>query len=130
MRDIKFRSWDKHREEYLSAGKVFIPIYPSSTPKTCKELNLDTSNFLCATGRMVLEQFTGMKDKFGKDIFEGDIVSSDYYLPDQKSVATIKFEQEDNWCRFGFDSGEQDAFRFGNLTVIGNIHQNPELLSI
>jgi len=77
--------------------------------------------------KKTLGQFTGMKDKFHKEIYEHDVVSSDYYLPEMKSIAVIKFEQEDNWCRFGFDSGEQDAFRYGVLTVIGDIHSNPEL---
>ena len=80
-----------------------------------------------------LGQFTGLKDEDGVDIYEGDIVESDYYWPDFRELAVIGYD--DTEMKFCFNSktgdikGEQDAFRYGHLKVIGNIHQNPELLS-
>ncbi len=96
-------------------------------------------------------QYTGLTDKNGKKIFEGDIVKcsdvDDCYYAEEKTefVGVIKFEAGafgiatketlrialDDWC-------ENDNFvslwelewneYIGNVEVIGNIHDNPELL--
>jgi len=100
------------------------------------ESNVDAPCIIWGDGEQIeinkktLGQLTGVKDMFGDDIFEGDIVESDYYLPEMKSISFIEFKVDENTGHFGFNGGEQDAFRYGSLRVFGDIHTTPELLEV
>ena len=116
MRNIKFKCYVRFLQEI----------------QTVKELRADGSvvtdgyEYAIEADAIDLIQFTGLKDKDGGDIYESYIVESDFYLPEIPSVAAVKYNN--GAMRFVFDSGEQDAFEYGRLKVIGNIYQNPELL--
>lgn len=69
-----------------------------------------------------VSQFTGLIDKNGKKIFEGDIVKGIFYgfpLPIENFVLTIGWQE---------DVAGYKANYFEDVEVIGNIHDNPELI--
>ncbi len=82
-------------------------------------------------------EYTGLKDKNGKRIFEGDIVRyrPEYWCEPQQSVVEYC---ADKWNYPAFDlkdhnyeaNGLQCAHEEGGCEVIGNIHDNPELLEV
>jgi len=86
-----------------------------------------------------LMQYTGLKDKNGKEIYEGDLVKwsdGEYKHPSNPRIAEVRFDPELSFFAFNVDSGHK--FGYSNfmysdtekhLEIIGNIYENPELLT-
>ena len=114
MREIKFRAFDTEKKAwtFVTLGDL---ICGACTENGDKPLS---------GAKQVWEQYTGLKDKNGKEIYEGDIVKCGPY-----SARPIVFEEGRYWLGeepddLFFSSG----FFHGGIEVIGNIHENPELL--
>ena len=112
MKEIRFRIWDKERKEMINIGRIDIAD-GSCKPTIFGDVFYDYWN------DVELMQYTGLKDKNGVEIYEGDIVETeDYYVGNKIMVK-------------GTNQIIDDIRSCGKLIpckVIGNVYENPALV--
>lgn len=125
---FRFRAWDKQDKEL---------IYEAENTYDCQSYNGHTiwhDNFACLLDdeeRYIVEQCTGLKDKNGRLIYEGDILKDHRqeggivkWNNDSAGFAVYEILETGFFVGGLFDWLDKDT----NYEVIGNIHENPELL--
>ncbi len=117
MKEIKFRAWNRKRKKFIK--NLIVRFFPDGNIeiKQYKSGNVIT--------KFILMQFTGLKDKNGKEIYEGDFLLTTKGMKpflvkdirmDTLTIARMIKERQDK------------PNYFTPIEVIGNIYENPELL--
>lgn len=137
MREIKFRIWNDHSKVMFMPYRykngqlllrmwdgMIVDVYEGVKREQLVEGDRD---------HLLPLQFTGLKDKNGKEIYEGDILQSEYNSHEKNSCHPVVWRNGE-WA---VDHQVNDCCKpwRGNLNghhsseeVIGNIYENPELL--
>lgn len=116
MKELKFRVWNNSHNEFIRPDYGLIGF---CYPLDGRIAALTSSNDI--TEDCVIEQYTGLKDKNGKEIYENDIVEYDWYIIGDKPAYRTKEQVvfDDMGARL-----DTDRIRFcTNVEVIGNIHE-------
>lgn len=106
MKELKFRAWD--------GKKMIDDVIPASETSIIELFEYEWKE----TEVKTVEQYTGLKDKNGKEIFEGDLVAYE-----KDNIASVRFEYGgfypfvEPYNDFGCPSGKE-------VEVIGNIHES------
>jgi len=134
-RAIKFRAWDKKYECYVKVESIDFDFHGNidSVWVDCEEHHHDHS--VLNADEVILEQYTGLKDKNDKEIYEGDIIKQLMYVLEGKEHTTtwvVRWDKEECCFKLHYLSGSLfgDSMMADDeeYKVIGNIHEDPELL--
>lgn len=140
IREIKFRAYDKKQKRIM---------LHFAEPDLCLEYGLlawESVEYpgicnipgLPSIEDLEIMQFTGLKDKNGKEIYEGDILATsnsdpqyDIWDKDENGLSVVIWEQESfGWSgsKWWVTVDEDSVYDMDFVEVVGNIHENPELL--
>jgi len=135
-REIKFRVWDKENKKFDDHKDALLLMLGQRT----FEMGFNTKQGIypipetgqknLGRNRWVLQQYTGLKDRNGTEIYEGDILNLYIeWTDDYKSIGVVVFEEggflikESNWN----DSWTR-RYNWKYSEIIGNIFENKDLL--
>lgn len=118
-REIKFRAWNSVTKEMEQVTQINLKNHYVQT--TFNKIGYSYGQ----PDDVIVEQFTGLKDKNGKDVYEGDLLKIKYPFSDNDEICEVKWSNSDA----GFIIGN---FQFWKVVpksvVVGNVHEDKDLL--
>lgn len=137
MRPIKFRAWN-HTDEKMIYPEQYESTYQQEIPPFRKVRGVQDFWFMSLSHEWELQQFTGLLDKNGKEIYEGDILRGyddesvdGHIIYKYELLGIVEWDNErGRWIVRDFPSDEVfELYDYiGADEVIGNIYEHPELL--
>ena len=118
MREIKFRAWHKRIKKMMYGVEHW------------GEYNIGRIQSDGSNSEYILMESIGLKDKNGKEIYEGDVWLHTDGLG-KKTVEIVKYQSfgfEHNDEGIGYGIQHEPKTKTTSITVVGNIYENPELL--
>ena len=127
-RELKFRVWNEFENKFMPSG--FIGISDG------KFIDLKNGSVHFDSDDKIIEQFTGLCDRNGKEIYENDLVNAEFiYKNGEKDCFynfLITYHENESAFFYDGDLGESiplmQISKQYDLKVIGNIHENGDLL--
>ena len=117
MKEIKFRVWDKAQNKMylwenfrMKVNNGGWEIIPNDNQPTKRD-------------RFEIMQYTGLNDKNGKEIYEGDIVKTDHFQESNIIIWGFHSDHSSYMYQLGWNLWEDVIYE-----VLGNIYENPELI--
>ena len=120
MKELKFRAWIKNYNCYADVlgfeqDRLFVQFQSGERAQHMLYVPIEDC---------VLEQYAGLKDKNRQEIYEGDIVSvRNKNRKNEYDIGVVKFGKAAFRCPFLLGK-----YHSGQVEVIGNVHENPDLL--
>jgi len=125
-REIKFRVWivpvDPEEKPFMAVPTMFC-IYDDGLPE---RVFINRQKYEDDMYGITLLQFTGLQDSNSKDVYEGDIVACKH--GDDIINCEVVYTDHGFHQREFKEDGPMDSIWYYKFEVIGNIHENPELL--
>lgn len=136
MREIKFRAWDKVMKVYREVLSIDLEKQKVICPPRGHEFT-EWYNQHLSFNEVLLLQYTGLKDRNGKEIYEGDILLFNNDHPNAQKTewkCVVKYRKGSFVCEYPRDGvyNHFDSWNVPKVTwkVIGNVFENPELLEV
>ena len=142
-REIKFRAWNKVWGMMLPVDEIDFKQQSVMVTVEASDYNHEGEWQDYEIGEdIILMQFTGLKDKNGKEIYEGDVLLENGGWDENGRNVVVRFEDDYGWVVSPYVDGKRAPFtnklresltirmRNKNPTIVGgNVYENPELLT-